>query len=78
MIEIWKEIKGFEGRYEVSNLGNVRGVDRYADVGGGGNRKVKGRNLKRVKSGHGYWIVTLGNGVDGGKKNLLVHRLVAL
>lgn len=28
MQEIWKPIRNFEGYYEVSNLGNVRGVDR--------------------------------------------------
>lgn len=29
MEEIWKEIKGFEGCYEVSNIGRVRSLDRH-------------------------------------------------
>lgn len=29
--EIWKPIPEYEGIYEVSNLGNVRSVDRYLD-----------------------------------------------
>lgn len=29
MNEIWKPIKNFEGYYEISNLGNVRSVDRF-------------------------------------------------
>lgn len=28
-IEIWKDIIGFEGYYQISNLGNVRSLDRY-------------------------------------------------
>lgn len=28
-MEVWKKVKGFEGYYEVSNLGRVRSVDRY-------------------------------------------------
>lgn len=27
--EIWKDIKGYEGLYQVSNLGNVRSLDRF-------------------------------------------------
>lgn len=31
MEEIWKDIKGYEGIYQVSNLGNVRSLDRYIE-----------------------------------------------
>ena len=27
--EIWKDIKGYEGYYQVSNLGRVKSLDRY-------------------------------------------------
>lgn len=30
--EIWIPVKGLEGEYEVSNMGSVRGLDRYIDV----------------------------------------------
>nr|MDF9460654.1 NUMOD4 domain-containing protein [Lactobacillus amylovorus] len=30
MKEIWKDIQGYEGRYQVSNLGRVRSLDRYS------------------------------------------------
>lgn len=33
MKEIWKPISGFEGLYEVSNMGNVRSVDRIVKRG---------------------------------------------
>ena len=32
-MEIWKEIKNYEGFYEVSNLGRIRRVDRYVKTG---------------------------------------------
>lgn len=31
--EVWKPIKGYEGLYEVSNLGNLRSLDRYIMCG---------------------------------------------
>ena len=39
MKEIWKDIKGYEGLYQVSNLGNVRSMDRITRDG----RKIKGK-----------------------------------
>ena len=45
MIEIWKDIKGFEGLYQVSNLGRVKSVDRFRKVNGG-TRLQKGCLLK--------------------------------
>ena len=27
--EIWKDIKGFEGKYQVSNLGNIKSLPKY-------------------------------------------------
>lgn len=70
MEEIWKPIKDYEGLYQVSNLGNVRSL----------NRKIKNRNLKEKikkfdKTKFGYLRVELNN--NGKKKKYLVHRLVA-
>ena len=31
--EIWKDIKGYEGLYQVSNLGRVRSIDHYRKSG---------------------------------------------
>lgn len=28
-MEIWKDIKGFEGKYEISNLGRIRSLSRF-------------------------------------------------
>ena len=74
MEEIWKDVKGFEGRYQVSNLGRVRSLDRYDGL----NRLVRGRMLNpSMNKGRGYLRVSLS---DGHRKytHYEVHRLVAL
>ena len=70
MEEIWKPIKDYEGLYQVSNLGNVRSLDRKTK-----NRNLKGKIKKFDKTKFGYLRVELNN--NGKKKKYLVHRLVA-
>ena len=41
--EIWKDIPGFEGLYQVSNKGRVRSYDRYTRIKCGSKRLLKGR-----------------------------------
>lgn len=67
MIEIWKDILGYEGLYQVSNLGNVRSL----------NYRRSGK-LKLLKQGtdNGYKRVELSK--NGKKKKYWVHRLVAI
>lgn len=69
-METWKKIPGFSGAYEVSDLGNVRALDRVTDRG----RRWKGKTLTPVAMENGYLIVTLWR--DGKQKSHLVHRLV--
>lgn len=76
MDEIWKDIDGFEGLYQVSNKGNVKCVEhkcpgRYKDK----PRIVKEHLMKLTKGNKGYMYVILSN-LDRGK-TFLVHRLVA-
>ena len=67
--EIWKDIKGFEGRYQVSNLGRVRSLDWPGH---------KGRVLKQfIGKRWGYYVVNLAHS-DGYIKHTTVHRLVAI
>ncbi len=73
MEEIWKDIQGYEGLYQVSSYGNVKSCDMYANTWYG-KRKVAGRTLKLVNNKN-YSRVSLCNGV---KKNISVHRLVAI
>lgn len=76
MIEIWKDIKGYEGLYQVSNLGNVKSLERYVTAPqNGGKRLLKEKSLKQSISKTGYYVVALSkNHVAMTKK---VHRLIA-
>lgn len=71
-MEEWREIEGYFGHYEVSNLGNVRSTYFYDNKG----RYHKGRILKLKYDGQGYCEVGLC--LDGIVKYYHVHRLVAL
>lgn len=70
-IEIWKPVVGYEGLYEVSNLGRVKSLDRLDGRGS----KIKGRILKPIKDKKGYLSVGLSkNNIN---KHYKIHRLVA-
>jgi hypothetical protein len=70
-MEIWKDIKDYEGHYQVSNLGNIKSLQRVDSIGRNVNEKV----LKFKINRYGYYNVELYN--RGKSKTLKVHRLVA-
>lgn len=73
-MEIWKDVKGFEGRYQVSDLGRVRSLSGYEVTKAKWSRFRVGRILKQG-GGNGqqrYLSVSL-----GANNKKLVHRLVA-
>lgn len=73
--EIWLPIKGFEGVYEVSNMGQIRSKDRIINHPTGKAVK-RGSILRQFEhSKNGYMYVSLCK--DGKPKSYLVHRLVA-
>ena len=76
-VELWRWVPGYEGIYEVSNMGRVRSVDRllyHYNWRAKANRahKIKGRMLRPGKASHGYFTVALGRG-----NSRTVHSLVA-
>lgn len=73
--ETWKPVPGFEGSYEVSNLGQVRSVDRITIDKNGVSKKLKGCLMNPSVSGN-YLQVNLHISNDKFKV-FLVHRLVA-
>lgn len=73
-LENWRPIPGFEGYYEASNLGRVRGLDRLVPNKFGTLIQIKGRMLKQRQLPHGYIIVMLCK--NNQYQNRLVHRLV--
>ena len=66
--EIWKDIKGYEGLYQVSNLGNIRNLHNA--------RKLQDKSTikKQQLTAKGYMRVPLYNGNKC--KHYMVHRLV--
>lgn len=68
MKEVWKPVVGFEGLYEVSNLGNVKSIERNGT-------KKGGNHMAKILDTYGYYMCKLRN------KNIVklpkIHRLVA-
>lgn len=63
--EIWKDILGYEGHYQISNLGRIKSIK---------NNKIK--ILKLNKDKKGYILISLSK--NGKHKTYKVHRLVAI
>ena len=59
--EIWKDIRGFNGKYSLSNLGSVK-------------NNITDKNLKPMKNHNGYLVVHLWNRK---KMSFRIHRIVA-
>lgn len=68
--EIWRDVKGYEGLYQVSSEGRVKSLERKDRFG----RTVKERILNPGVNRYGYPMVCLY--VGGKRKMLKVHRLV--
>ena len=74
MKEEWKDIEGYESKYQVSNYGNVKSLSRVKK----NHSKLQiihGRVLKPERTRLGYLRISLSR--DGKEKRFLVHRLVA-
>lgn len=67
MKEIWKDIEGYNGRYQVSNLGRIKSLPGISKT-----KRFKGEVLKTFTDGAGYSCVNLS------RKLFKVHRLVAI
>ena len=72
MTEIWKDVVGYEGLYQVSNLGRVRSLDVVDRLG----RLHKGKIRVSKDNGTGYQTLPLKH--DGKQKMVTVHRMVAI
>lgn len=75
-MEEWRDVHGYEGRYQVSNIGRVRSVDRLVRIVGNNYRPVRGKILSIGKYPNGYSMVNFTDG-KGKVSTKLVHRLVA-
>ena len=73
--EVWKDVVGYEGHYQVSDHGRVRSLDREVPLGKS-TKKIKGKIRKQVLHKLGYPMLNLSKNKE--VKGDLVHRLVAL
>lgn len=75
MVEIWKDVPGYEGIYIVSNFGEVKSLQRTRKGSYGSISIVYEKILNHKIDKDGYHIVTLSK--EGKTKCIGVHRLVA-
>lgn len=76
MEEVWKDIQGYEGLYQVSNLGQVRSLDRWVDRTNQPGYFLQGKILKSRTGKNGYKYVVLCSRCE--HRTFTIHRLVAL
>ncbi len=62
MLERWLDIPGYAGRYQVSDLGRVRSLNRRVRICHGATRPLKGRILRPAGGKSGHVSVALGKG----------------
>ena len=74
MQEEWRDIGGYEGLYQISNIGNVKSLGRLVNYKNKGKKWQEGKILKPLNK-RGYLCVGLWK--NGYIKNYSVHRLVA-
>jgi hypothetical protein len=74
MKEIYKDIPGYEGLYQVSNLGNVKSLER--EVSNGKGTYIIKENILKPNTKIGYAVVGLF--INGKRKRFYVHQLVAI
>lgn len=74
-MEQWREIKGYEGRYEVSDCGNVRSLVFYSPKRNEYMKRKYPRLLRQNTTHDGYKRVSLSDKCK--MKSFTVHRLVA-
>ncbi len=73
--EIWKDINGYEGFYQVSNLGRIKSLDRYICKSNGVIQFKKGKIKVPKLNSDGYNVIALSK--NGRNKTIAIHILVA-
>lgn len=76
MIENWKDMQGYEGLYQISDLGRIKSYPRVVKCKESNERIIKSRILKQYHTSNHYLFVRLSKNKK--QTNYRVHRLVAL
>lgn len=74
--EIWRDIPGYEGLYQVSNLGRIKTLERIYFCGNHHSARIQREKLLKTTSVGGYKRVLITK--NNKRKGYLVHRLVAI
>lgn len=74
MKEEWRTVVGYEGLYEISNLGRARALDRRIGCRWGGTRRWRGIVLQPIVASNGYPFVSVCR--NGKRKQMSIHRMV--
>lgn len=68
--EIWKDIKGYEGLYQISNTRKIKRIEHLSANG----RYLRGKEMKFTYNNGNYQVVSLSK--DGKSKNFYVDKLM--
>jgi hypothetical protein len=74
--EIWKDIPGYAGHYQVSDFGNVRSLDKFVRRRDKTTSFRKGRILKLAPNSRGYLVCSLST--NGTHRVYYIHQLIAM
>lgn len=74
-IEIWKDVVGYEGLYQVSNFGNIRSCDKIIKREGYRDYVLRSKLLKQSNHSEGYLVICLTR--NSKYVNKFVHQIVA-
>jgi len=75
-MEIWKDVKDYEGFYQVSDLGRVKSLTRYIKRSRGGEQILRGKILT-IYDNEKYNYYSVGLSKNGVQKTHSIHSLVA-
>lgn len=71
--EIWKNIPDLDNKYQCSNLGRIKSIERTVSIGNN-KRLIKGKILKPIVCRNGYLAI---NFTHKTRKQISVHRIIA-
>lgn len=75
IVEVWKDIPGYEGLYQISSLGQVKCLERIYYCGDKHSKRIQEEIILKPTSVKGYVRLSLSN--NGKRSSFLIHRLVA-
>lgn len=71
-MEVWKDVKNYEGLYQVSNFGNVKRISSFRGVN---KQYLNDYYLKPLDNGKGYYRIKLSK--NSFSKRVMLHRIIA-